>query len=176
MTVDCNNGDGIAVFAEPAPIDLGTEVTLIGNTLTATTSGMEYQWVDCDNGNAPIDGADGQSFEATENGNYAVIITSGDCSQTSTCTMVTVTGTNDLAGHDAFTVYPNPFNDQLVVRTTGLVGPVRVELFSAAGQLYIDETSTAVELINVNTAQLAPGSYVVRLTATNARSTMRVVK
>ncbi|MEZ4738679.1 MAG: T9SS type A sorting domain-containing protein [Flavobacteriales bacterium] len=51
-----------------------------------------------------------------------------------------------------------------------------MELFSPTGQLYIDETSTTVELINVNTAQLAPGSYVVRLTATNARNTMKVVK
>ena len=153
-----------------------SEVTLVGNTLTATTSGMDYQWVDCNNGNEPIEGATAQSFEATQSGSYAVILTSGTCAQTSACTAGTITGTADLAGPAAFAVYPNPFQEVLLVRSNSATGPVRVELFSAAGQLHLDETRSGLELITVNTAQLPAGSYIVRLTANDLRSTFPVVK
>ena len=45
--------------------------------LTANNNLGTYQWIDCDNGNQPIAGETNQTFTATENGNYAVIITEG---------------------------------------------------------------------------------------------------
>jgi hypothetical protein len=175
VTVDCNNGDGILVSANPAPIVIDPTVTLAGNTLTATATGVDYQWVDCNNGNAPIDGATGQSFEATESGSYAVTLTSGNCSQTSACTSVTVTGVNEINGRDAFAAYPVPFGDQLTLRNNGHVGPVRVQLFNLAGEVVLDETRSGVEII-LQTAGLPSGSYVLQLTSGDARTTMRVVK
>ena len=145
-------------------------------TLTATDSGLDYQWVDCDNANTPIDGATEQSFEVTEDGNYAVIVSDGDCSVTSECTVVIVTGITEQNGADAFSVYPNPFNEMLTVRTNGQQGPVRIELFSMSGQVLINEVRSGMEMNPVGTAQLAPGSYVLRLTTDNARTTMNVVK
>ena len=177
VTVDCTgNGDGIAVFVEPTAIVIDATVTLAANTLTATESGLDYQWVDCDNANTPIDGATEQSFEATEDGNYAVIVSDGDCSVTSECTVVIVTGVAEQNGVDAFSVYPNPFNEMLTVRTNGLQGQVRIELFSMSGQVLINEVRNGLEVNTVGTAQLAPGSYVLRLTSDNGRATMNVVK
>jgi hypothetical protein len=166
----------MAVFAEPVEVVLDLTVSLVGNTLSATAAGMSYQWVDCNNSNEPIDGAEGQSYTATENGNYAVIITDGNCSQTSECTNVTVTGVNDLDGDDAFSVYPNPFTDRIVVQSAAHVGSVRVELFTLSGQLVISETRNAAEVISVNTSALSPGSYLLRLSSGAARSSLRVVK
>ena len=177
VTVDCTgNGDGIAVFVEPTAIVIDATVTLAANTLTATESGLDYQWVDCDNANTPIDGATEQSFEATEDGNYAVIVSDGDCSVTSECTVVIVTGITEQNGVDAFSVYPNPFNETLTVRTKGLQGQVHIELFNMSGQVLINEVRTGLEMNTVGTAQLAHGSYVLRLTTENARTTMNVVK
>ncbi len=176
VTVDCNNGDGIAVFAEPVEVVIDLSVIEIDATLTATASGLTYQWVDCNNNYEPIIGADGQSFTATENGNYAVIITSGDCSQTSDCTAITILGTSDLTNGNAFVVFPDPFTDHLMVRTNGQAGPLRVELFNLSGQRVIDEMKSAVETITVHTAELTPGSYVLRLSSGTSRTTMRVVK
>lgn len=173
--VDCNNGDGILVSANPEPIFIDASVTIAGNTLTATATGVDYQWVDCNNNNAPIDGANEQSFEATESGSYAVILSSGDCSETSECTSMTMTGVDELQGRDAFAVYPVPFSDKLTVRTNGTLGSVRVEIFNLTGQLVMDQTHGGME-ITLHTADLPSGCYVLRLTAENSRTTMSVVK
>lgn len=175
VTVECNNGEGIAVFAEPVEIVLDLTVNLDGNLLTAAATGLAYQWVDCDNSNEPILGAVGQSFEPTVNGNYAVIITSGNCSQTSSCTAVTTLGTEDLEGRDGFTLFPNPFSDMLTVRTGLQSGTVRAELFSADGRLVLEGTRSGLELITLGTAALPSGTYVLRLTTANARATRSVV-
>ena len=176
VTVACNNGDGNAVFAEPVEIAIDVTVTLDGNVLTAAVVGLDYQWVDCDNGNAPIEGAIGQSFEPTVNGSYAVIITSGDCSQTSACTAVTITGIGDSEGRDAFMVYPNPFSDMITVHSGGKAGSIRVEVFNKAGQMVVGETHSGQELITVQTAHLPSGSYSLRLTTRGASVTSRLVK
>ncbi len=176
VTVECINGDGIAVFTEPVEIDIDLAVTLTGSVLTAAAVGLDYQWVDCDNGNAPIDGANGQGFEPTVNGSYAVTITSGDCSQTSLCTAVTITGFEDGEGQDAVMVFPNPFNDMVTVRNRGGSGTVRVAIFNMAGQVVVEETRSGVELLTIQTAHLPSGSYTLRLTTGGASTTSHLVK
>lgn len=69
-----------------------------------------------------------------------------------------ITGIAEQNGVDAFSVYPNPFNEMLTVRTNGHQGPVRIELFSMSGQVLINEVRRGMEMNTVGTAQLAPGS------------------
>ncbi len=174
LTVDCNNGDGIALFAEPTPITIDASVTLSGATLTAA-AGLNYQWIDCANNNEPIVDANEQSYTATANGSYAVIVTDGDCEEISACTTVTVTGVAEQSS-DIFAVFPNPFAEQLTVRTSSRTGMTRVEMFDVSGQLVLDETRTSVEILTIATNALPPGSYVLRLTNGSARTSLRVVK
>jgi hypothetical protein len=54
-------------------------------TIEANAVGLTYQWVDCDDNFAVIANETNQSFTATVNGNYAVIVTDGACSDTSAC-------------------------------------------------------------------------------------------
>lgn len=49
-----------------------------GSTLTADASGATYQWLSCP-AMTTISGATGQSYTATANGDYAVIIISNGC-------------------------------------------------------------------------------------------------
>ena len=79
-------------------------------TITANAIGASYQWIDCDNGNAPITGETNQSFTATQNGNYAVIVTQNGCPGISACvniSSIVITGINSGA-IDMVTVSPNP--------------------------------------------------------------------
>jgi hypothetical protein len=87
-------------------IDVTT--TLNSITITANQGAATYQWIDCNNGNQPIAGATGQSFTATANGNYAVIITQNACSDTSVCVLILSVGTNSLSLIQAVNIYPNP--------------------------------------------------------------------
>jgi uncharacterized repeat protein (TIGR03803 family) len=79
------------------------------NTITANASGMQYQWIDCNNGNAIISGAIGQSYTPTSNGSYAVVISNGiACSDTSACVLVSNVGINSLSLSKSSSLYPNP--------------------------------------------------------------------
>jgi hypothetical protein len=76
-------------------------------TLTANESGASYQWIDCNDNNNPISGETSQSFTATENGSYAVIVDNGLCVDTSTCYTITGVGINDIR-NGSINIYPNP--------------------------------------------------------------------
>ena len=73
------------------PID--NDINQIGNQLTAEQNGATFQWLDCDNNYAIINGETNQSYTATTTGNYAVQITQQFCFggiqvDTSTCVNV----------------------------------------------------------------------------------------
>lgn len=88
--------------------DIITTVTQTNELLVSDQNGADsYQWIDCDNGNTPISGATSQSYTATSNGNYAVIITMGVCSSTSDCYNVNTIGYEDIK-EKIFDIYPNP--------------------------------------------------------------------
>lgn len=79
-----------------------------GNTITADQTGAIYQWIDCGNNNAEIAGEMGQSFIATVNGSYAVVVTENSCSSTSECVEIETNDLDDISNNDLFKVYPNP--------------------------------------------------------------------
>src|SRR5688572_24181287 len=71
-------------------IQLDEAITVSGPVLTANESFGSYQWFDCDSGEN-IAGATNQTFEVTQTGNYAVIITGGGCTVQSECQFVMIT-------------------------------------------------------------------------------------
>ena len=89
----CDSVITIDLTINPTP---SAAVTQNGATLTATQTGAAYQWLDCDNGNAPIVGEVNQSFTPISTGNYAVIVTVNGCSNTSECRLVDYTGIGEL--------------------------------------------------------------------------------
>lgn len=154
--------------------NINTATTLVGVTITAleTSSSATFQWFDCDD-NTNISGANGQTFTATENGNYAVIITDGACTDTSDCVLiddVSVT-TNEFEG---VSVYPNPVADVLnITNENGLLQSV--EVVSTTGAVVY---SSAVSSSNftVNTSKLNAGVYFVNVRTANSVKTFKVIK
>lgn len=75
--------------------------------LTAPALMDSYQWIDCGNGFAPIAGETAQTFMATVNGSYAVIVEKDGCSDTSECFMIVSASALDLEKL-AWRISPNP--------------------------------------------------------------------
>lgn len=75
---------------------VNTNVISNANSLEAELSGASYQWLDCDNNNAIINGETNQSYMPTTTGNYAVEITLNGCTDTSSCLLVDYTGIEEL--------------------------------------------------------------------------------
>jgi hypothetical protein len=94
-----------------------TTIMQSGQTLSSPISNAIYQWINCATG-APIGGATNQQFTTNEPGNYALIITQNNCSDTSSChhidsTSVTVYETSK----ESFNIYPNPVSEFLKIVT-----------------------------------------------------------
>ena len=86
---------------------INTNISVAGNTLTVGEIGATYQWIDCSN-NQVISGATSQSYTATSNGNYAVVVTTTKCLDTSSCVAITSVGINQYDAINSLTIYPNP--------------------------------------------------------------------
>jgi len=98
--------DSIAEVTLTSPV-FNLTISQSGPSLTSLQTGAQYQWINC-SGNTPIPGANGQNYVATANGQYAVIITLGGCSDTTVCATVTNVGLNDLQSA-GISASPNPF-------------------------------------------------------------------
>ncbi len=139
-----------------------TTVTLAGNTLTAQQSGASYQWLDCDNGNAPISGATLQSFTPTITGNYAVEISINGCATISGCSQVTIGGgsssINETFG-SPITLYPNPTNDH--INLENLKEGTQITVYDVTGKLmYSKIVESTVSVIS--TSDWENGIYLVQ--------------
>ena len=87
-------------------------VSLSPSNLMANQSGATYQWLDCDNGNAPIPSETNQAFTPSSNGNYAVQITVGSFVEISDCISFN-TLSIPVFSKEQVDVYPNPVFDKL---------------------------------------------------------------
>ncbi|MCD4679891.1 MAG: T9SS type A sorting domain-containing protein, partial [Bacteroidales bacterium] len=91
-----------------------TSVTVNSTTITANATGAYYQWIDCST-MLPISGEVNQSYTATANGSYAVIINEYGCTDTSFCYSITTVGILENTFESLFSIYPNPTTGQLTI-------------------------------------------------------------
>ncbi|MEJ5263988.1 MAG: T9SS type A sorting domain-containing protein [Bacteroidales bacterium] len=135
-------------------------VTANKSSITANSGGATYQWVDCNNNYSPIVGAVNQSFTPTVNGNYAVIVTQGMCSDTSVCTPITSVGISSL-DKENINIYPNPVSNELVIEIAGSTEMTNFEILNATGQVVYK--GQFVEKTVVPTRGFPSGLYLIKL-------------
>ncbi|MFN5879902.1 MAG: immunoglobulin domain-containing protein, partial [Flavobacteriales bacterium] len=146
---------------------VNANVTQTGNTLTAVQSGANYSWVDCNNGNQPIAGANGQSFTPTTIGSYAVEIELNGCSVISSCVQITSVGL-DEDKLDLLTIQPNPTSGMLMITVSQPTNAV----VSAANGTVITTLKLEGETV-LDATQFATGVYYLR---TSEGQTVKFIK
>jgi hypothetical protein len=176
VTSECSiGGMGVSVFENPAEIVLDTTVTQNGNILKANATGVTYQWVDCDT-MLPIPDATNQSYEATVDGNYAVIITSGTCSATSDCINVIVLGISSYETSLIVSLYPNPVKDYLMMEIEQPQGEIYVQIVNMVGQIVVSDTYAQSNSTELNISTLAAGVYTMKVRCNKKNFTARIIK
>ncbi len=160
----------IVSITEPAAIDVTIQTG--GNLINAIQSGATYQWIDCNNNNLPIAGEINQTYSPVLNGNYAVIITMGSCSDTSICSSFTTgISANELM---QFSIFPNPTNGMVNVHLENSNTNGFLEIFNATAQLVstiqITSTNMLIELPE------AAGIYLIRVNSNGKTENVRVIK
>jgi hypothetical protein len=129
-------------------ITIDNSVTSMGAMISANATGVVYQWIDC-NSNTAIIGATGQTYTATVNGDYAVVLGLGSCADTSACVNVSSVGINNISSGAVANVFPNPSSGSFVVRTNGVIAD-RIIVYNLLGEIVSDiipsSLSTAVSM------------------------------
>jgi len=129
-------------------------VTPVAYMLSAEPAGAAYQWLACDTisvGFPPviittsviIPGATNQDFTPTEIGHYAVVVTSGSCSDTSDCEYVSVVGMQEKKKSE-LRLHPNPTTGILIIE--GAEGIASI--YDIYGRLVLTANTNTLDISN----------------------------
>jgi hypothetical protein len=149
----------------------------VNEQLIASALTGNFQWIDCDNGFAPIIGADGNIFTPNTNGNFAVVYTAENCEQTSDCFNVNWLSIENLKY--VFNIFPVPTNDLLQIQCLNCLFNNQEELtysiIDVQGRLVLQSSFSNLENTQtLSLAHLASGSYFLHISNANKRLMSKV--
>lgn len=154
---------------------VGATVSYVNGFLVSGSTADTYQWVDCDNNYQPLWLGTDRQYLPTKNGHYALVITTGNCSDTSACYNFTRAGLDELESVP-MRVYPNPAKDRLHVDFGKVNKEAQVRIFNDLGQLLDQKTVYNLSIVSMN-MNYRSGSYIVEVIDENgAASHFRVIQ
>ena len=143
------------------------------NMLTANQSSASYQWYDCDT-DTPISGATNQSYTPLANGNYSVEVTSGTCTERSSCIVFDTLGLESFSEAD-INVFPNPVSTNLNIEITSAFEAMSIELYDVSGKLLLT-TNASEALTTLNIKEIPQGIYFLNIKTSDKTGTYKIVK
>jgi len=166
------NGCDSTVTTTIIELTVNVNVNQQNNTLSADASGANYQWLDCAT-MLPIIGETSQSFVASNNGDYAVIIMENGCMDTSICYAIT-----GLAVETQQTiqikVYPNPSSGIVNIRLPQNEAEFGITVSDLSGRIILSHTYFNREEVSLKLYE-STGVYLVTLTTSKLRTVERIV-
>lgn len=116
QTLNNINGCDSVLLLDLTINTVDVSLTVNDPVMTANATNATYQWINCENG-FPVPGATAQSFTPSLNGTYAVIVTQGNCTDTSACSTIIGVGEADIDHHVQLLVSENPNRGTFTVST-----------------------------------------------------------
>jgi hypothetical protein len=188
MSVDPSNGEVYVAYIHGPPMTQSI-VRKFGcgavtaaydeneNELSITSNysaSASFEWVKC--GETTVLSTD-DTFEPTEDGDYQVTVTDGNCEATSNCVTVEIEeeDTSDLSKEEknSLKLFPNPSSGNVQVEGENLIG-AQLNVLDFTGKIVHTETlitnTTAVEL-----SSLSKGVYVFSIVSANKSFNQKVI-
>jgi len=171
--IGANNCDSTVTVNLTIENQIDTTTTTASTTTTSnhTSATATYQWIDCGN-NQPISGETNSTYTAAVNGDYAVIITEGNCSDTSACVAIASVGIDELSSL-GMSIYPNPNNGEFTIATT--LKNATVSIYSLDGKLILSNIKITQSNPAINLENFEDGVYFVTIKNETNQKTVRVV-
>ena len=138
-------------------------------TLTGT-GGNNFQWINCTT-NTAIAGATSATYTPPVNGTYAVVVTAGNCSDTSDCVVVNIIGLDENQTIEA-SIFPNPATEEVNITFTGSSATLIIR--DAQGKMI--QTQTIKNGCTISLATIQTGIYFFELITEQGKAVKRVVK
>ncbi|MFK8044888.1 MAG: T9SS type A sorting domain-containing protein [Crocinitomicaceae bacterium] len=145
-------------------------------TIEANESGATYQWIDCNNSNAIIPGANDKTYVAAVNGDYACVVEKDGCTKTTNCIRIQSLDLTRFK-EDAFNVYPNPSHGLFFIELYADEPNTKVEITNSLGQIvYQSNLSRSITPLRLNSME--SGLYIVSVIGSEAiiRKTIKIEK
>jgi hypothetical protein len=153
---------------------VNNSITQEGTLLTVAESGATYQWLNCP-GMTQINGATSQSFMATANGDYGIVVTNNGCSDTSACYTVSGVGIieNDF-GNELF-LYPNPSHGNFTIDLGNNYQNISITITNLDGKLIQSMTYNESQLLYLK-LEAPSGFYLLIIESGYKKAVIRLVK
>lgn len=149
-----------------------TMVSQNGALLSALASGATYQWVYCPS-YTNISGATNQTYNATANGDYAMIITQNGCTDTSTCLTVTGVGIEDINQQNLITISPNPTHAVFNIECP--LNGAKVILYNSLGQKLLN-AKIEHHAATIDISQYPTGVYLAEIIDDKKTYRVKIIK
>jgi len=147
--------------------NIDTTVSINAGMLTANATGVNYQWLDCNNNYQPLSGETGQNLILSGSGSFAVLLYDGVCIDTSACYLIT--DVNQLDSESNIAIYPNPTSGLIHIDANNIE---QIEVLNQMGQIiYTGEGNTDIDL-----SRQPAGVYFVRVNMNDKTAVVKVLK
>jgi hypothetical protein len=142
-------------------VKLDTSITQFKTGLKATQTGQQYQWVQC-NPFAIISGETNYFFKPQKSGEYAVIIYSSQCVDTSACHYFDVDTTHNEELDNELYIYPNPSNGQFNLLYEKGFNNANIRLIQLNGEILSEFKNINGTHFSFDISMLAKGLYIIQ--------------
>ncbi len=154
-------------------VSIDFDVDIMDVTLKSNQDDATYQWLTCTD-NSPIPNAIQQTFQPTQNGDYRVVITYNNCSDTSSCETINNLGVEGHSESTLIKVYPNPFINTIQVSFNDYKEK-DLQMVNTLGQV-VYQTKTKKISEEINTEHLPSGVYFITIESVSGSVQYEIIK
>jgi hypothetical protein len=169
-SVGCDSVDTLNLTVNNAD----TSVTQNGELLTANATGGTYQWLNYPEMTS-IPSATNQSYTASENGNYVVVVNNNGCTDTSSYYTVSGLGIIENDFGNEFVLYPNPTKGNFSVDLGKIYNTVKISLMDLNGKLIESNNYNESRFLNLEMKKPA-GVYLLTIESGEKKAIIRLIK
>ena len=173
-TVHASNGCDTIYSIDLTITYIDASVTYDQGVLTCNSAGGLYQWINCNNNNSWITGEINQSYSPLNNGDYAVILTQSNCTDTSDCYNVILVGIIENSLKSNCTIFPNPNHGEFKINFGDTYSEILVEMTDITGRLIFRKEDTNTDHINI-IGDFSSGEYFVNIKSRNETTVLKIL-
>jgi hypothetical protein len=172
-TIPNNSGCDSIITINLTINSIDTSISSNPPLFTSNTIATNYQWIYCDS--VIIPGEITQSFLATTNGSYAVILMQNGCIDTSSCYSIYNVGTNENMSLTNFTIAPNPTSNNFSISFDKMITKGKIVITNTIGEILYEQNIFNASKKEITIDNISQGVYFVMVYDNNTSNCKKLI-